>query len=265
MVNVTQLSNYSDPQGNEIRYSGVIDQNIRIKFTGSNNRVVISDGARIGRLMVDFDCDNGHFEVGSSRGVPAFSGSIRVGQDSSVIIGNNVSTTEPVAMSATEGTSITIGDDVMIASDNQIRADDGHPIFDVRTGRRANVSRSITIGNHVWLARSAVVLGGATIGDGSVIGYGSIVTKRVPNNCIAVGVPARVSRRDIAWERPHLSMVKPFYKPDASTIRKSPHWALTEPEDQSAPRVLAARAEGAARRFLRPVKALWRQLRTPGV
>jgi hypothetical protein len=41
-------------------------------------------------------------------------------------------------------------------------------------------------------------------------------------------VPARVIRTDIAWERPHLSLAKPYYKPDASTITKSPYWALTE-------------------------------------
>jgi hypothetical protein len=49
-------------------------------------------------------------------------------------------------MSATEGTTIVIGDDVMFASHNQVRADDAHPIFDVRTGQRVNVSKSIEIG-----------------------------------------------------------------------------------------------------------------------
>lgn len=141
----------------------MIEQNIRITFTGSNNRLVVSNEARVGRLIVDFDCDNGHVQLGSRQSVPPCSGNIRVGQDSSALIGNNVSTTEPVAMSPTEGTTIIIGDDVMIASDNQIRADDRHPISDVRTGKRANVSRSI---NHLWLARSAVGLGGAVIGDG---------------------------------------------------------------------------------------------------
>ena len=139
-----------------------------------------------------------------------------------------MSCTSVVAFSATEGTTVRVGDDVMFASENQVRADDGHPIFDVASGERVNVSRSITIGNHVWLARAAIVLGGVAIGDGTVIGYGSIVTKRVPNNCVAAGVPARVVRRDIAWERPHLSLTKPYYKPDSSTVEKSPYWNLTE-------------------------------------
>lgn len=235
MVRVTRLANYADAEGNRIEYPGAIEENIQIKLTGSNNRLVVDPGARLGKLTIDFDCDNGLVQIGASKGVPAFSAAIRVGQDSSVLIGSNVSTTTTVTMSATEGTTIRVGDDVMFASENQVRADDGHPIFDVRTGDRVNVSRSITIGNHVWLARHAVVLGGAEIGDGSVIGYGSIVTRNVPNNCIAAGVPATVIRRDIAWERPHLSMTKPYYKPDASTVSRSPYWNLTEDDDLGDP------------------------------
>ena len=235
MVRVTRLAEYADEAGNRIVYRGSIDDNIQIKFTGSNNRLVVDPDARLGKLTIDFDCDNGRVEIGASKGVPAFSAAIRVGQDSTVVIGRNVSTTTTVAMSATEGTTIRVGEDVMFASENQVRADDGHPIFDVRTGARVNVSRSITIGNHVWLARYAVVLGGAEIGDGSVIGYGSIVTRKVPNNCIAAGVPAKVVRRDIAWERPHLSLIMPFYKPDASTVPRSPYWNLTEDDDPGDP------------------------------
>ena len=46
----------------------------------------------------------------------------------------------------------------------------------------------------VWIAANAVVLGGVTIGDGAVIGAGSVVTKDIPDDCVAVGNPARVIR-----------------------------------------------------------------------
>jgi acetyltransferase-like isoleucine patch superfamily enzyme len=78
----------------------------------------------------------------------------------------------------------------MIASNVQIRADDGHPIFNVADGSRANPSRDIHIGEHVWVAYGVVVLGGATLGDGSVMGMNSLVTGKIPNNVIAVGSPA---------------------------------------------------------------------------
>lgn len=256
MVYVKELAPYEDAKGNRIVFAGV-PQPISVKFLGENNCLTVHENARIGRLGIDFDCDNATVTIGSSRGVPAFSGSLRAGQDSQIIIGKNVSSTNGVVLSATEGTTITIGDDVMFATGNQIRADDGHPIFDVRSGQRVNVSKDITIGNHVWLAFNSVVLAGVRIGDGAVVGFGSIVTKSVPNNCIAAGAPARVVRRDIAWERPHLSLSRPFYKPDASTIKRSLFWNLTDSDEpvvfRRAPMARWGRLFARGQRFARRV------------
>ena len=167
-------------------------------------------------------------EIGSSRGVPGLRAAIRVGDGCQVRIGKNVSSTTTVAMSTAEGTSITIGDDVMIASDIQIRADDGHPIFDVRTGKRVNAARSIVIGNHVWLGLGACVLGGVTIGDGTVVGMRSVVTRSLPNNVVGAGSPAKVVKRNVAWERPHLTLDPPYRKPTAASVKKSTdYWTLT--------------------------------------
>lgn len=223
------LRPYEDDDANVVQYDGPSGNGVvQIRFRGANNRVEIAPDANLGRLSLVFDCDNGLVSIAGSSGVPKFSASIRVGQDSSVAIGRNVSTTNQCVISATEGSSVVLGEDIMMASQNRLRADDGHPIFDVHTGQRVNPSRPITVGNHVWLAVGAVLLGGADVGDGSVIGTQSLVTGRIPNNCIAVGSPARVVRRDIAWERPHLSLVKPYYKPDASTVVRSPYWKPTQ-------------------------------------
>ncbi|MFZ3415597.1 acyltransferase [Arthrobacter sp. 3Tela_A] len=227
MVILNSLAPYSDENGNRVLYPGEEIPGVRIEFTGSNNTLSIDSAVKFGKLNVVFDCDNGTFQMaGNSFGT--FSGFVRVGQDSTVKIGNNVTTTNSCVISAVEGTTVSIGEDVMLASDNEIRADDGHAIFDIDTETRVNNSKDIHIGNHVWVAKRAVVLGGAQIGDGSVIGFGAIVTGRVPNNCVAAGIPARIVRRDVAWERPHLSRTRPYYKPDASTVKKSDYWHKTE-------------------------------------
>jgi acetyltransferase-like isoleucine patch superfamily enzyme len=243
----TELTAYSDDRGNDIEYSGPPLPNVKVNFTGSNNRLMIATPAKLRNVNIDFDCDNGTLSIGEHPHGPAFGGSIRVGQDATVRIGRNVSSTAGVVISAVEGVTVSIGDDVMFASENQVRADDGHPIFDVRSGKRVNTSRDITIGNHVWLAWGVAVLGGATIGDGSVIGYGSVVTRPIPNNCVAAGLPAKVVRRHVAWERPHLSLTKPFYKPDAGSVTKSAFWNLTS-ESDSPPR--AGRIRRAVRELL---------------
>ncbi|MDV2975827.1 UNVERIFIED_CONTAM: acyltransferase [Actinomycetes bacterium ARC8] len=228
MKKLTVLENYQDDDGNMIVSPTRFNKNISITIRGNNNRIIIDKRARINRLILILDCDNGTLIVGPSH-KRGFQMSIRIGQDATVKIGSDVTTTTMPIVSAVEGATVTFGDDVMIASQNQFRADDGHPIFDVVTGKRVNPVKDITVGNHVWIGAQATLLAGAKIGDGSVVGFGSIVTKEIPNNCIAVGSPAKVVRKNIAWERPHLSFVAPPYKPDVSTVVKSEaYWNKTD-------------------------------------
>lgn len=234
MTILTVLEAYKDDRGNEILFSGRIASNIRITFTGSNNRLVVAPDAKLAKFAVQFDCDNGYFEIGGSDKAPAFGCSARIGQDAKIIIGRNVSATSACVLSAVEGVAVLIGNDVMFASSTEVRSDDGHPIFDVQTGKRLNHAKSITVGDHVWIAGRAVLLGGAEVGSGSVIGFGSVLKRKVPNNCIAVGAPAKVTRRNVAWERPHLSLTPPFYKPDSASVAKSNYWRVTE-GDEPAP------------------------------
>ncbi len=246
---VRSLEPYQDDDGNVIEYAGAHTAHTRVDvlFRGGNNRLIVHPEATTKRLSIRFDCDNGVVELGANPRRRNLELSLRVGQDSTIRIGDDVSTTTVLLASAVEGTTITIGNDVMFASGNQLRGDDGHPIFDVRTGARVNHSKDITIGDHVWMGREACALGGASVASGSVIGYRSLVTGRIPNNAIAVGTPARVVRRDIAWERPHLSLAKPYYKPDASTVTRSEeYWSLT---DDSAVTGRSA-AASSRRRFL---------------
>lgn len=59
-------------------------------------------------------------------------------------------------------------------------------------GSFVNSSGRVTIGNNVSFGHNVMVLKGVTIGDNCFIGAGSIVTKDIPSNTIAVGVPCKV-------------------------------------------------------------------------
>lgn len=52
----------------------------------------------------------------------------------------------------------------------------------------------ITLGKNVWVGSNATILQGVTIGDNSVIAAGAVVTRDVPANVVAGGVPAKVIR-----------------------------------------------------------------------
>ncbi len=52
----------------------------------------------------------------------------------------------------------------------------------------------VTIGENVWIGGNTVILPGVTIGNNTTIGAGSVVTKSIPENCLAVGNPCKVVR-----------------------------------------------------------------------
>ena len=55
-----------------------------------------------------------------------------------------------------------------------------------------NKCRNIYIGSDVWLAANVTILKGVSIGDGAVIGAKALVNSNIPENAIAVGIPAKV-------------------------------------------------------------------------
>jgi acetyltransferase-like isoleucine patch superfamily enzyme len=97
---------------------------------------------------------------------------------------------------------VDIGDGVMIGPNVNIITT-GHALEPSR--RRAYVeAKPIAIEKNVWIATGVTVIGGVTIGANSVIAAGSVVTKDIPANSLAAGVPAKVIRsleEDLDFQR----------------------------------------------------------------
>jgi len=90
---------------------------------------------------------------------------------------------------------VTIEPNVLLA--DGVRIPSGgrtHNIADPATPIREQGSTltRVRIGRGTWIGSSAVIL--ADVGANCVIGAGSVVTKPIPDNAVAVGVPARVIR-----------------------------------------------------------------------
>jgi acetyltransferase-like isoleucine patch superfamily enzyme len=84
---------------------------------------------------------------------------------------------------------IVIGDHVRCGANALITDTDWHT-DDPRTGPDAPV----IIGNNVWLGVNVIVLKGVSIGENTLVGAGSLVTRSLPANVFAAGVPAKVIR-----------------------------------------------------------------------
>lgn len=84
---------------------------------------------------------------------------------------------------------IILGKNVRCGANTLITDTDWHG-YDDRTGSDAPVE----IGDNVWLGVNVTVLKGVTIGENTVIAAGSVVTRSLPPNIIAAGVPAQAIR-----------------------------------------------------------------------
>lgn len=123
---------------------------------------------------------------------------------------------------------ISIGNDVHMNKNFTIMSHDfSHSVFISLYGEFLSSSGSVTIGNNVWFGTNVTVLKGVTIGDNCIIGAGSIVTKSIPANSVAVGVPCKVvctieeyyKKREKLWIREAINY--------ANAIREHEH---REPE-----------------------------------
>jgi acetyltransferase-like isoleucine patch superfamily enzyme len=166
-----------------------------------------------GRLKTDglaFICPGVHFEIGPNAVVHlgrwAWLGhgtKVRC-HEGEVHIGSKSVLGQECTISAYE--HVSIGRECIIA-DRTMFIDFDHGVVDVdRPIREQGIyTRPVRIGHNVWIGYGACFLRGVTVGDNAVVGTNAVVTKDLPNDAVAGGVPARIIRmRDtpptMRWE-----------------------------------------------------------------
>ena len=152
-------------------------KNLNVTIKGKNNNIVILDGNNISRANI---------KIG--------------GNDSQILIGRKNRIRDAVFENGEGAVTIQVGDECLFSLGSQIKTHDSHDIIDIESGVRLNSPRDIVIGNHVWISQEVMVLKGANIGDGSIIGARAMVTKAIPPNVVAAGMPAKVVREGVRWE-----------------------------------------------------------------
>ncbi len=90
---------------------------------------------------------------------------------------------------------ITIGNDVFLAplvqmlAVNHVYHDTTRPI-----SLQGITCQGIAVEDGAWIGGGAIILDGVRIGKNAVVGAGAVVTRDVPDYCVAVGNPARIVR-----------------------------------------------------------------------
>lgn len=115
--------------------------------------------------------------------------------NSRISIGSRVTSTGQLQVAAMS--EVIIEDDVMFATNVNIT--DGFHGY-TRTDEPYKYQeiiriQPITIKRGCWIGQNVVIFPGVTIGEMTIIGANSVVTKSIPDRCIATGAPAKVMKK----------------------------------------------------------------------
>lgn len=112
-----------------------------------------------------------------------------------VIIGNNVTFTDSIYISCMN--RVQIGDGVLCGG-NVFITDNFHgrsileELSIIPIERNLYSKGEVHIGKNVWIGRNVCIMPDVVIGNNCIIGANAVVTKSIPDNCVAAGVPAKV-------------------------------------------------------------------------
>lgn len=112
-------------------------------------------------------------------------------QKSEIKFGSNVWANNNTVF-ISEGEGIFIGENTIIGHNSEFYDSDFHGLDPKeRMGKYAKTGK-VSVGKNVFIGSNVTVLKGSSIGDNSVIANGSVVTKSIPSNVVAGGIPAKV-------------------------------------------------------------------------
>lgn len=189
--------------GNTIILKSAFLKKTKIRIIGKNNNIIIHPENRLYNCLLHISGSNCKIIIGKhcilsniELWIEDEGGGIEIGFRTTMEGGH---------IAATEGQSISIGEDCMFSHRIEIRNGDSHAIYDEQSKQRINAAQSILVGNHVWLGSDAKILKGGVIGNNSIIAASAIVTGVLEDcNVIYGGVPAKKIKEGIVWERKRL-------------------------------------------------------------
>ena len=174
---------YIRGKGNEFVNANPHNSHLTVRIYGQRNRLIIhTDQCFCAQINIGtYDC-----EV----------------SDCEVVIGKGTTANSLCIMMLESGSKLHIGEDCMFSSNVHIWGSDTHSIIHAETGKLLNIGTHVEIGEHCWVGHSCKILKNSTIQPHTIVGMGSVVTgSQKEGHCAIAGVPARVVKRGISWDR----------------------------------------------------------------
>lgn len=167
-----------------------------VEFAGVNNILYVEDGVYIKNSTISFRGDNAIIYLSKNKHIYLLR--VTTYHNSTVYLGNDCYINGAMTLIASERQNILIGKEGLFSFGIFMRTADPHLIYDCETKQRINASRSVLIGDHVWIGQNALILKGRQIGSGSIIGGDTVLSgKIIASNVVACGNPAKVVRKNV--------------------------------------------------------------------
>lgn len=113
-----------------------------------------------------------------------------------IVIGDNIffhGGVKSVSIDITRPSLVTIGSNISFNKNFTLLTHDwGSYVLRNKYQEFISSSGPVNIGNNIVFGRNVTVLKGVSIGDNCIIGLNSVITRDIPPNSVAVGVPAKV-------------------------------------------------------------------------
>ena len=160
----------------------------RFRFVLRSNNVKCGSGCRLQPTVRVRATDGGRLWLGDNVSVDRFADiTVKYGN---IDIGSNVYIGQASVICARD--SIIIGSFTQIAEHVTIRDQDHRFGVGLVTSQSGFITAPIIIEDNVWIGAKATITKGVRVGKNSVIGANSVVTKDIPPDVVAAGVPACV-------------------------------------------------------------------------
>lgn len=188
---------YSDEKGNRIiGCAPKIDQSA-VSFNGENNLLYCEKNVRLTKSELIFHGNESLVYLGEAEHKLR----LDIFHNSVAHFGRNNSYTERMHLALSEQKHFFMGDGGIVAFGVFVRNSDPHLIYDCESGKRINPTKSVYIGDHVWLGQNTCILKGTRIDSGSIVGANSVITgKSIGHNSIWAGNPAKKIKDNIFWD-----------------------------------------------------------------
>lgn len=214
---IARLEDFKTISSNEVIGVANVFNDSKIIFKGHGNILYIAPGVNFINCNIVFNGNDSLVYISEAKCNYIINATIF---NSSVLyFGPDSYFNKNINVICSEHKNIIIGGGCLFSYGITIRNADAHLIFDLNSNERINFSKSIYIGDGVWLSQDCMILKGSIIGSGSIIGAASIVSNKViPSHSIWAGNPAKEVKRNVSWEG---SCVHPWLPNDTEKNKMS--------------------------------------------